>query len=99
MGISGFVGTRLCRVMFFWKLSYERVCAVSPEWMFGRTRDVWKGCKYNQQTVDDALALVRFAGPCWASLMLVFTEDTLVSVCLAFFTSRDFVERNAPQNF
>jgi hypothetical protein len=45
-----------------------------------------KGISIMQQTVDSALALVCLAGLGWASLMLVFTDDTLALVHLAFFT-------------
>lgn len=36
-----------------------------------------KSISTTQQTGDNALALVRLAGLHWASLMLVFTENTL----------------------
>ena len=37
-----------------------------------------------QQTVDEALALVRLAGLCWALLMLVFINDAEGLVCFTF---------------
>jgi hypothetical protein len=61
-------------VLFFWKLSSERTCDVSLEHTLERI-------SITQQTVDEALALVRLAGLCWALLMLVFT---LALSCFAF---------------
>ena len=39
-------------------------------------------------------ALLFFAGPYWALLTLVFADDVLALVCLAFFDYCDFVEKN-----
>lgn len=45
-----------------------------------------KSVSTTQQTVDDTVALVCFAGLHWALLMLVFADDTLEFLLLAFFT-------------
>lgn len=45
-----------------------------------------KSVSVNQQAVVNALALVYFADFCWTSLIVVFTDNTLALVCLAFFS-------------
>jgi hypothetical protein len=46
---------------------------------------VWKDSKYRLTDSDDAVALVRLAGICWALLILVFTDYAIALVHLAFF--------------
>jgi len=66
-------------VVFFWKLpeGEKGGCGVLLEQMLERTRDVWKGYKYNptdrqrtMQTADGALALVLLATLCWSSFVM-----------------------------
>jgi hypothetical protein len=61
-------------IMFCW-----RRC-LRGQVMFGKSVSI------TQQTMDNALALVHLAGLHWASLSLVFTDDALALVCLAFFS-------------
>jgi hypothetical protein len=72
---------QLCHVMFFWNLSYER--------MFCWSRRL-RGCMVfrksmirTQQTVNNALALVLLAMPCWSPLISTFQV---------------FIERPMPKN-
>lgn len=73
-------------MVLFWKLPGEGACDVWLELErcpLERTRDVWKGYKYNQQTADDAV---------WrwftCSSVLVFTDHAVALVSLAFFADR-----------
>ena len=80
-------------VLFFWKLSSERTCDVSLEHTLERI-------SITQQTVDEALALVRLAGLCWALLMLGHANNTVSFALpsLLIILCQDFVERNTLKN-
>ena len=61
-----------------------------------------KSVSTTQQTVDDALVLVRFAGlhwapPCWSLLTTLWHWFILNS--LLIFLCHDFIERSVPKNF
>lgn len=59
------------------------MCDVWLEWIPERTHDIWKEYKHNQQTTDDALALVHFATLSdlhWTLRTLVFADDSLALV-------------------
>lgn len=72
-------------VVFYCNLSRERACDIMLEQMLERTGDIWMNISLSQQTVNNALALIHLACLPWASLMLVFTDHTLLLIHLAFF--------------
>jgi hypothetical protein len=73
-------------IVFFWKLCGKRermFCwsgCLRGQVMFGKSTSI------AQQTGDGTLELIPLVGLCWASLTLVFTEDTLALVQLSFFS-------------
>lgn len=71
--------------LLFWRLPGEGVLfcwsrCLRGHMMFGKSVCI------TQQTMVGDLSLVLFAGLCWALLVLVFTDDLLALVCLAFLT-------------
>ena len=48
-----------------------------------------KGINITQRTVDNAMALLHLATLCWSSL--VFTDDTVALVRLAFFADHHLI--------
>lgn len=91
--------------MFSWKLLGEVICDVLLVWMLERAHDVWKKYKYNptesRQCTFIGFALQLFDGLHWASLIVVFSDNTLtlfhpagfIDLCLL-----DFVKKNASKN-
>jgi hypothetical protein len=57
-----------------------------------------KSISRTQQTVNDALALVRFAMLCWSLLMMFLHWYALQHWSLQIFTCDDFIERNTQKN-
>jgi hypothetical protein len=91
---------RLCHAMLFWKLPYEKMVCWSRHvrgcfaenryvvffWKLPgeRSCDVWKECKYNQQTVDGAPALVCLAILCWLSVVMTSYREMYKDPLMVF---------------
>jgi hypothetical protein len=57
-------------MVFFWKLPGKEACDVLVEQMLERTRDVWKGYKYNPTYSEQrCVALAHLAILCWFSMV------------------------------
>lgn len=85
-------------IMFFWKQTGKRVSDCFLEQMLERTKDVWKGFKYNPTNSGIHLScysLLLFLGLCWywslltmvwpCVTLLDFQDDSMTLVHLSFF--------------
>ena len=76
-------------VVFSQKLPGKRTYGVLLQQTLEKTHDVWKGYKYNPTDSGQQCGIgspCHSAGLCWAFLILIFTDYTIVLVHLAFFT-------------